>query len=396
MFDKLEKLPDDPILGLLRLFREDDSDSKVDLGAGVYQNEHGATEVLSSVKKAEKRLWDTQLTKTYEGLKGNLEFNAAMTRMMFGDDHPALADGRVATIQTTGGSGGLHIAAAVLLRATPGVRVWASEPTWPNHQPLLASAGLEMCSYPYYNGDHHQVDFSAMLAGLEKASPGEVVLLHGCCHNPTGADLKHAQWDELIELLAARQLVPFIDVAYQGFADGLDNDAYGVRACAARLPEVLVVSSCSKNFGLYRDRVGCTSIVARDADTANIGASHLANVTRRVYSMPPAHGAEVVQIILNDDELHREWRAELSAMRNRINALRRSFAAMLNEKCGTNQFDFIAQQRGMFSLLGLDRAQIQRLRDEYHVYMVGSSRANIAGVSEANLDYLTDAIVAVL
>ncbi|MBT8143593.1 MAG: aminotransferase class I/II-fold pyridoxal phosphate-dependent enzyme, partial [Gammaproteobacteria bacterium] len=231
---------------------------------------------------------------------------------------------------------------------------------------------------------------------LQRAERGDVVLLHGCCHNPTGADLSREQWDRVIDLLEERGLVPFIDVAYQGFAEGIDEDAYGIRASAARLPELVVVSSCSKNFGLYRDRVGCTSIVAQSNEHAQTSVSHLANVTRRVYSMPPAHGAEVVQIILNDAELTRLWLSELGTMRDRVNNLRRQFAEMLATKTGTDRFAFIAQQRGMFSLLGLDKAQIQRLRDEFHIYIVGSSRANIAGVSEANLDYLTDSIAAVL
>lgn len=396
MFDRLERLPDDPILGLIRLFREDDASNKVDLGAGVYQNEAGQTEVLRAVKDAERRLLQSQKTKTYEGLAGNLKFNEAMTRLLFGAEHPALRDRRIATVQTTGGSGGLHVAGGVILRTHREARIWISEPTWPNHRPLLSSVGLQLQPYPYYDADAHAIDFDAMLNTLDAAAAGDVVLLHACCHNPTGADLSNAQWDALVEVLERRRLVPFIDVAYQGFARGVEEDAYGIRLCASTLPELLVVASCSKNFGLYRDRVGAACIVAANAADAATSASHLANVTRRVYSMPPAHGAEVTQIILNDEALRTDWLGELATMRNRINALRGKLATALRQKTGSDRFDFVAGEKGMFSLLGLGPAQIERLRTQYHVYMVGSSRANIAGVRDANLDYLTDAIAAVI
>ncbi len=396
MFEHLKPLPDDPILGLIRLYREDPSPDKVDLGAGVYQNEAGETPVLRAVKEAERRLWESQSTKTYEGLAGNLAFDEAMTRLLFGDDHPALGDGRIATLQTTGGSGGLHIAGSVLRRARPEARVWMSTPTWPNHQPLLSSAGVELAEYPYYDLGTHTIRFDAMLAALDQAPAGDIVLLHGSCHNPTGADLSPAQWDAVIDVMARRRLLPFIDTAYQGFAEGVDEDAYGVRACAARLPELIVVASCSKNFGFYRDRVGVVSIVGESERTTQTGASHLANVTRRVYSMPPSHGGEVVQRILNDEALRADWLDELAAMRNRINGLRGKLADAMRARTASDRFDFVAGERGMFSLLGLSKEQIMRLREEYHVYMVGSSRANIAGVSDANLDYLSDAIAAVL
>ena len=396
MFEHLKPLPDDPILGLIRLYREDPSPDKVDLGAGVYQNEAGETPILRAVKESERRLWESQRTKVYEGLAGNLAFDEAMTRLLFGAGHPALEAGRIATLQTTGGSGGLHIAAGVLRRARRESSVWMSTPTWPNHQPLLSSVGLSLKEYPYYDLDTHTIDFDAMLGALDRAPAGDIVLLHGCCHNPTGADLSRAQWDQVIDLIGSKRLLPFIDVAYQGFAEGVDEDAYGVRACAERLPESLVVASCSKNFGFYRDRVGVVSIVGDSERTTQTGASHLANVTRRVYSMPPSHGGEVVQGILNDDALRAAWLDELAMMRNRMNGLRSKLADALRARTGSGRFDFVAGERGMFSLLGLSREQIMRLREEYHVYMVGSSRANVAGVSDANLDYLSDAIAAVL
>ncbi len=396
MFEQLEALPDDPILSLIKLFREDLSTKKVDLGAGVYQNEAGQTEVLPSVKRAEAKILEEQTTKTYEGLAGSADYNTAMQRLVFGDDHAALRDGRVATVQTTGGSGGLHVAARVLAGASPGAKVWLSEPTWPNHGPLLASAGIEFASYPYLNLATQQIDFDAMLGALAGAPAGDVVLLHGCCHNPSGADLSTEQWRALLEVVERRGLVPFIDMAYQGFAEGVAEDAYGVRLFAAKLPEVVVVTSCSKNFGLYRERVGTANIVAASTAAAVTAGSHLASNTRRIYSMPPAHGAAVVATILNDERLRAEWLEELAEMRTRINALRRDLAATLAAKTGSNRFDFVADQRGMFSLLGLSPEQVGRLRDEFHVYMVGSSRTNIAGVREANLDYLSDAIAAVL
>ena len=396
MFEHLKPLPDDPILGLIRLYREDPSSNKVDLGAGVYQDEAGETPILRAVKESERRLWESQRTKVYEGLAGNLAFDEAMTRLLFGAGHPALEGGRIATLQTTGGSGGLHIAAGVLRRARPESCVWMSTPTWPNHQPLLSSVGVKLKEYPYYDLDTHTIQFDAMLGVLEQAPAGDVVLLHGCCHNPTGADLSREQWDQVIDLMGNKRLLPFIDIAYQGFAEGVDEDAYGVRACAERLPESLVVASCSKNFGFYRDRVGVVSIVGDSEQTTQTGASHLANVTRRVYSMPPSHGGEVVQGILNDDALRADWLEELATMRNRMNGLRGKLADALRARTGSSRFDFVAGERGMFSLLGLSKEQIMRLREEYHVYMVGSSRANIAGVSDANLEYLSDAIAAVL
>lgn len=396
MFEKLERLPDDPILGMMALYRKDDSERKVDLAAGVYQDERGNTTVLRAVREAEKRVYDKQKTKTYEGLSGNKSFNASMQQLLFGEQHPVLRDKRVATVQTTGGSGGLHIVADVLRRAQRAPVVWVSGPTWPNHRPLIGGGDLEFKTYPYYNADEHDIEFDAMLSTLQHASAGDVVLLHGCCHNPTGADLSHQQWDALIDLMEHSQLIPWIDMAYQGFAANIDDDAYGARQCATRLPESVVVTSGSKNFGLYRDRIGSASIVAASKDAAGTCASHLANVTRTVYSMPPAHGAAVVDTILRDPELKALWLEELGEMRSRINDLRDKLSAALAEKTGTQRFSFIAKQTGMFSIMGLTPEQVDRLREEFHIYMVSSSRANIAGVRDENLDYLAAAIAKVI
>ncbi len=396
MFEKLEHLPDDPILGMMAKFRRDTSDRKVDLAAGVYQDENGKTVVLRAVREAEQRVHDAQKTKTYEGLAGNVSFNRAMQRLIFGESHPVINDRRVATVQTTGGSGGLHIVADVLRRAEKEPVVWLSGPTWPNHRPLIRGGDLSFEVYPYYDVERRGIDFDGMLGALDQAAAGDVVLLHGCCHNPTGADLSQGQWDQLVGVLERRGLIPFIDMAYQGFARGVDEDAYGARLCAARLPEMIVVTSGSKNFGVYRDRVGTATLVAPDADTTAACASHLANVTRTVYSMPPAHGAAVIDTILRDDKLHAEWLDELGTMRDRINSLRSRFSAAMAERTGNDRFDFVADQTGMFSILGLSREQVDRLREESHIYMVASSRANIAGVRQSNLDYLADAIAAVL
>ncbi|MDJ0653388.1 MAG: amino acid aminotransferase [Xanthomonadales bacterium] len=397
MFDNLKSLPDDPILGLMALYRQDPSEQKVDLGAGVYQDENGTTPILACVKEAERRIYQEQTTKTYEGMAGNLRFNDAMEKLVFGEDHPALKDGRVGTVQTVGGSGGLRIMARTLGRATNDAgTIWYGQPTWPNHQPLLSDAGLALKPHDFYDLAGHRIDFDAMLASLEQVPGGDLVLLHGCCHNPTGADFTHEQWDALVEVFERRGLVPFIDMAYLGFAKGIEHDAYGARLCAERLPEVALVMSCSKNFGLYRDRVGTATIVAANADQARASASHLANVTRQTYSMPAAHGGAIVDQILNDPELTQGWMTELAEMRDRINGLRRSLTEALKARTGNDRFDFVADQTGMFSMLGLDKAQIDRLREEFHIYIVGSSRINVAGVNESTMDYLADSIAEVL
>ncbi|MBT8137185.1 MAG: aspartate/tyrosine/aromatic aminotransferase [Gammaproteobacteria bacterium] len=396
MLEKLDRLPDDPILGTMAAFRRDTAELKVDLAAGVYQDQQGNTPVLRAVREAEQRVHDEQKTKTYEGMAGNPQFNEAMQSLVFGPDHPAIAADRVATVQTTGGSGALHIVAEVLRRANPEPVVWVSGPTWPNHRPLIQGGGLKFSVYPYYDKEKHGIDIDGMLTTLANASAGDVVLLHGCCHNPTGADLARDQWDALVDVLEQKQLLPWIDMAYQGFARGIDVDAYGARLCAERLPEAITVTSCSKNFGVYRDRVGSASIVARDKEAAAACGSHLANVTRTVYSMPPAHGAAVINTILRDEQLRQMWLDELAQMRDRINSLRATLADALAQRTGSSRFSFIAEQTGMFSLMGLTEAQVNRLREEFHVYMVGSSRANIAGVRKDNLEYLADSITAVL
>jgi len=396
VFETLKPLPPDAILGIMTLFRADPHPGKIDLSVGVYQDEQGRTPVLASVKRAEKAVLEAQDSKTYVAIAGNATFNRGIEEVLYGKDHPALKAGRVSTVQTPGGSGGLSIAAHLVARAKPGARIYLSDPTWPNHQPLLKVGGLTLDTYPYYDYAKHRVDFEPMLARLDKASAGELVLIHGCCHNPCGADLSKEQWEALTQLCERRGLVPFIDLAYQGLAEGLDEDAFGVRLMAARLPEVVVVSSCSKNLGLYRERVGAASVVSANAEAAKLSAANAANVARGIYSMPPDHGAAIVGHILSNPELRAQWIKELADMRTRLNGLRTLLVDKLTARKTRMDFSFIAKERGMFSFLGITKEQVIRLREEFHVYMVESSRVNIAGINHGNVDRVADAIAAVL
>jgi aspartate aminotransferase len=396
VFETLKPLPPDAILGIMTLFRADPNPGKIDLSVGVYQDEQGRTPVLPSVKKAEQAVLAAQDSKTYVAIAGNAAFNKGIEEVIYGKDHPALKAGRISTVQTPGGSGGLSVAGHLLARAKPNARVYVSDPSWPNHQPLLKVAGLTLDTYPYYDYAKHRVDFEPMMAKLEKATAGELVLIHGCCHNPCGADLSKEQWEELTKLCERRGLVPFIDLAYQGLAEGLDEDAFGVRLMAARLPEVVVVSSSSKNLGLYRERVGAASVVSANAEAAKLAAANAANVARGIYSMPPDHGAAIVGYILNNPELRAQWIKELAEMRARINGLRTLLVSKLAARKTSMDFSFIAQERGMFSFLGITKEQVIRLREEFHIYMVESSRVNIAGINSANVDRIADSIAAVL
>ena len=396
MFETLKQLPVDAILGIMALYREDQDSSKIDLSVGVYQDENGNTPIFESVRRGEQQVLAAQQTKSYVSIAGNAGFNAALERLLFGDEHPALRDGRVSTVQTPGGSGGLCVAAHLLLRAQSDARIWLSDPSWPNHMPLLQLAGLKLEQYFYYDYQNHCIGFDRMLAEFEKLDRGKIVLLHGCCHNPSGADLSREQWLELTELFERRGIVPFIDFAYLGMGQGIDEDAFGVRLMAERLPEVVIVTSCSKNFGLYRERVGAVSIVSKDAQAATLALNNASNIARGIYSMPPDHGAAIVAEILCDDELRALWIAELSEMRDRLNDLRYLLVNKLLERNAPYDFSFIAQEHGMFSFLGIGKEQVIRLREEFHIYMVESSRINVAGVNQANADTVADAIVAVL
>ena len=396
MFENLELQPPDAIIGIMTMFRADPAPGKVDLSVGVFQDEAGRTPVLRCVKRAERRIIEAQDTKSYVAIAGNPGFNESMETLLFGVGHPALEAGRVSSVQTPGGSGALSVLGHVIARARPTATVWLSTPSWPNHLPLLRLAGLTLAHYPYYDFDRHCVDFDSMVETFARLGPDDVVLLHGCCHNPCGADLSREQWDALAELFADRGIVPFVDLAYQGLAEDLDKDAYGARVMAERVDEVLVAASCSKNLGLYRERVGLASIVSRNADQARTARTNLAQMGRGIYSMPPDHGAAIVSCILHDEELTEIWLDELGEMRDRLNGLRRTFADELAKRGAPRDFSFIAGERGMFSFLGLNLEQIVRLREEFHIYMVESSRINFAGLNPSNMDFVADSIVAVL
>ena len=396
MFESLKALPADAILGIMTLFRADANPRKVDLSVGVYQDETGRTPVLECVKRAEREILDEQDTKTYVAIAGNPGFNRGVEEILYGKGHTAVAAGRVATVQSPGGSGGLSVASHLIARARPGAKVYVSDPTWPNHSPLLKLAGLVLEQYPYYDYATHHVRFDAMAAALEKANAGDSVLLHGCCHNPCGADLTREQWGALAEICDRRGIVPFIDLAYQGLAEGLDADAYGVRLMAERLPEVVVVTSCSKNLGLYRERVGSVSVAAKTKEARDLVLANLANVARGIYSMPPDHGAAIAERVLHSPQLRALWEKELTEMRSRLNGLRQIFVKHLKARNVARDFSFIANERGLFSFLGITKEQVVKLREQFHVYLVESSRMNFAGLNKSNADYVADSIAAVL
>lgn len=396
MFDSLEQLPPDAIIGIMAMFRADPSDRKVDLSVGVYMDDEGRTPILDCVRKAEKALIDGQQTKSYVAITGNAGFNEGIQNLVFGPEHAVIRDQRVATVQAPGGSGGLCVAGHLLHRARAATRIYLSDPSWPNHRPLLKLAGLHIEEYPYYDYREHRVDFEAMVGAVEHINAGDVLLLHGCCHNPCGADLSKEQWHVLAELCARRKIVPFIDLAYQGLSEGLEEDAYGARIMAEHVPELVVVASCSKNFGLYRERVGAVSVVTESAERRGIVLSNLASVARGIYSMPPDHGAAIVDRVLHDEALRQQWVSEVEGIRERINGLRSLLVGKLVERGVDRDFSFIEKERGMFSFLGISKAQVVRLREEFHVYMVESSRINLAGLNSSNVDYVTDSIAAVL
>ncbi len=396
MFSSLNALAPDPILGLIALANKDHNPHKIDLGVGVYKDESGVTPIMAAVKIAEHSCVEKELTKAYIGPAGPLDFNAGIRDLIFGAQHSALQAERVRTVLTPGGCGALRVGAEFLKRCSENATIWVSDPTWANHLPLLGNAGLKLAEYPYYEAGSDGIKFDEMMSALANVGRGDIVLLHGCCHNPCGADLSEVQWRELTALAEKNGFLPFIDLAYQGFGRGLDEDAYGVRYMAEHLPELLVASSCSKNFGLYRERVGSLSVLGDNATQADASLTHINNVVRGNYSMPPSHGGAIVGEILGDAALHQNWQAELTAMRERINQLRVLLVDKLSGEGVDRDFSFIARQHGMFSFLGLSVAQVDQLREQFSIYMVGSSRVNIAGISQANIDYLAQSVAAVL
>ena len=396
MFESLKLLPADPILGLSMAFAKDTNSAKVDLGVGVYKNNLGQTPIMAAIIEAEKLRIARESSKAYTAPAGYPGANEAVARLIYGDTHNAVSANRVRTIQTPGGCGALRVAAELIQRAKPGASLWVSTPTWANHVPLLGNAGLALREYPYYDYQNHAINFTAMMETIRQIPRGDLVLLHACCHNPSGADLSRSEWDQLTDVFEANSLIPFIDMAYQGFGEGLDEDAYGLRLMANRLPEVIIATSFSKNFGLYRERAGSLSIVFATEAQADAGSSQLLNVTRGLYSMPPAHGAALIDIILHSAELTQMWKVELDEMRQRIAGLRKQLVQALNNLQQQRDFGFIAAERGMFSFLGLSAGQVQRLKNEYSIYMTDTSRISVAGLTTEKMDYVAKAIVSVL
>ncbi|HEJ9170835.1 aspartate/tyrosine/aromatic aminotransferase [Serratia marcescens] len=396
MFEKITAAPADPILGLTDIFRADARPNKINLGIGVYKDETGKTPVLTSVKKAEQYLLENETTKNYLGIEGIPAFASCTQELLFGKESPIVTARRARTAQTPGGTGGLRVAADFIANQTSAERIWISNPSWPNHKNVFSAVGLEVLEYAYYDAANHALDFDGLLNSLKQAQAGDVVLFHGCCHNPTGIDPTAEQWAQLAELSVANGWLPLFDFAYQGFANGLEEDAQGLRIFAAKHQELIVASSYSKNFGLYNERVGACTIVAADAETADRAFSQVKAAIRANYSNPPSHGAAVVATILGNDALRAMWEQELTDMRQRIHRMRQLFVNTLQEKGAQQDFSFIIQQNGMFSFSGLTKEQVLRLREEFGVYAVNSGRVNVAGMTPDNMAPLCEAIVAVL
>jgi aspartate aminotransferase len=394
LFQQLNRLNPDPILGLMAQFRADSFAQKVDLGVGVFRDLSGNTPILDCVRRAEQTVLASQSTKSYVSAAGREEFNSAVEELVLGTSHRARRERRARTVQAPGGCGALRVGAELIRAATPSATVHVSDPTWGNHEPLLGSSGLRLARYPYYDAAAHELRFTAMLEHLDQAAAGDVVLLHACCHNPAGADLAPEQWGSLIELLQHRRLVPFLDLAYQGFGDDLTTDVAGLRQVAEQLPESLIATSYSKNLGLYRERVGALIVIGENESRADAARSHVLQIARSIYSMPPDHGAAIAACIFADPNLRETWIAELAAMRNRIKDMRVLLAGHLRAATGNGFFDFIQAQRGMFSLLGVSAAVVDRLRERHHIYMTSESRMNLAGIMPHNAAYVAESIVA--
>ena len=396
MFQSLPALPADPILGLMASYRADSNPKKIDLGIGVYKNEAGDTPVMTAVKKAEGMILDSQTTKSYVGPTGAAGYNAIVAELLLGKSLNDSLGKRRVTVQSPGGCGGLRLAAEFIKSANPDATVWVSNPTWANHVPLLGSAGLKIAEYPYYDYDSHSVKFDEMIECLSKIDSGDIVLLHGCCHNPCGADLNKQQWQQVRDVALKQGFTVFIDLAYQGLGDGLEEDVYGTRLLAESLPELIVVSSCSKNFGLYRERTGAMTLICDSEAATAVATTQIAGAARAMYSMPPDHGAAIVQLILTNDVLRAEWDAELTEMRDRINGLRSQFVRQIQSIGIEQDFSFIEREKGMFSFLGVNVGQVQTLVNDYSIYLVNSSRINVAGINDANIEYLSNSLATVL
>ncbi|KEJ90845.1 aromatic amino acid transaminase [Sulfitobacter donghicola] len=390
MFETLKPQPADKILALVQMYREDPRDTKVDLGVGVYKDATGLTPVMRAVKAAEQKIWESQDTKVYTGLAGDPAFSDVMVDLVLGD---AVARGNVAAAATPGGTGAVRQAFELIQMANPDARVFVSNPTWPNHVAILGYLGIETVSYRYFDSETRGVDFDGLIEDLKTAKKGDVVLLHGCCHNPTGANLNSAEWDEVIKVLLETGATPMIDIAYQGFGDGLQEDATATRKVAAAVPECLIAASCSKNFGIYRERTGILMAISADDSATGLNQGTLSYLNRQNFSFPPDHGARIVTTILSDADLRADWQVELEEVRKSMLGLRSQLAEELQRLSGSDRFGFLAQHRGMFSRLGTTPEMVEKLRVEHGIYMVGDSRMNIAGLNAQTVPVLAKAII---
>lgn len=396
LLSTVEMAPRDPILGITESFNADTNPHKVNLGVGVYCDDNGKVPVLECVRRAEQKLAESPLPKNYLPIDGMPAYDRVVQQLVFGAESEAVRQGRIVTAQTLGGTGGLKVGADLLRRIDPGAEVWISDPSWENHRALFEYAGFKVNAYPYYDAVTHGVNFDGMIGTLQKLPAGAIVVLHACCHNPTGVDLSPAQWERVIEIVKLRGLVPLLDIAYQGFAEGLDADAAAVRRFTAACPVVFVSSSFSKSLSLYGERVGALSIVTGNADEAARALSQVKRVIRTNYSSPPTHGGQAAAMVLATPELRALWESELGQMRDRIKVMRRELVAKVRAIRADFDFSFVVQQRGMFSYSGLGKEQVQRLRQEFSVYAIESGRICVASLNSKNIDYAARAIAGVL
>lgn len=396
MFEKLDILPPDPILGLSQEFAQSNHPDKVNLAVGVYKTETGITPIFRAVKNAEQKMLGAQDTKVYIAQQGDANYINGMTELLLGKELQTSLSDRASLMMTPGGCGALRLSAEIITTAKAGATIWFSTPTWGNHYPLLTSTGLKAKEYPYYNIETGKVDFDKMLDTLKQVPTGDFVLLHACCHNPTGADLNKEQWQQVIDVAEDQGWIPFIDIAYQGFGESLEADAYGLRLAAETLPEVVIAASCSKNFGLYRERTGAALIISRNSEESKASLTNGISLMRKNYSMSPFHGGGIVGTILSDAQLKADWQAEVTEICAHVKNIRQQFADLLNAKQDAKDFSFITENQGMFSYLGIQLEQVRELRSEYGIYFLDSTRVNVAGLSSANIDYTTDSIATVL
>ena len=390
MLEQLQQQPPDKILDLMQTFKEDPRANKLDLGIGVYKNENGQTPIINAVKKAEKILWEQETTKSYTKLTGDSDFQTVMKELIFSD---CVSEDIISTAHTPGGTGAIRQAFELIRLASPNSKIWISNPTWPNHISILKFLNIPYSEYVYFDKKTCELNFDGMMESLKNTKPGDIILLHGCCHNPTGANLNNDQWKELQQFLCDNQLVPLIDLAYQGFGDGLDEDAYGVRLLAKKCKEVILAASCSKNFGIYRERTGILFTISENEKIKNISSNTLAFLNRQNFSFPPDHGGKLVTLILKNEELKSSWIKELNEMRLNMLDIRKSLAEELRKKSQSNRFDFLETHRGMFSLLGATKDQVLSMREKHAIYMIEDSRVNIAGLNKKRLSKLAGAII---